>query len=273
MWTVLFFATPATIGAILALLAVASLLATLVSRRSAAGFSGFARVTLTFASVAYVVLLAVIPISGVEKVGESNRSVTWNPLQFLEENRQDQQLEETYTTTLNSGEIVLYSREELSGEDRAEHLSWEQYAYFLHGAPDDLTVVRSDGGDVTSQEEIQVIGEIADRIPEEPLAYDSMMVEEKSVNALLFVPLALVAFHAFSSWPPRVFFGPALSVLIETVQWALASGRSVDAGDVLMNTVGSLTGTAMAWGSYLLVEALAARRSSAGDRRPGAGGL
>jgi hypothetical protein len=266
MWTVLFLVTPATVGATLVLLAVLSLIAARVSRRSGTGSSGFARITLAFASIAYIVLLAVVPISGVEEVGGSERHVSWNPLQFLDEHRQDQQQEETYATMLGNGDLVLYSRQELSGQEREELLSWEPYAYFLHGPTEDLTVVKSDGSEAAPPEAGLVIGEIADHIPEEPLAYDSMMAQEKIANALLFVPLALVAFHAFSSWPARVFFGPAISILIETVQWALASGRSADTGDVLMNTIGSLTGTAMALGSHLLVKALSTRRPTAESR-------
>mgnify|MGYP001944379157 FL=1 len=66
------------------------------------------------------------------------------------------------------------------------------------------------------------------------------------LNTPLFVPVGVAVFFAFSSWSARLLFGPGPSPSIEATQWATASGRLADTGDLLVNSVGALVGTLMA---------------------------
>lgn len=94
---------------------------------------------------------------------------------------------------------------------------------------------------------------VADFLVHRDAGSAALIVEEKVVNALLFVPIGIVAFYGVRNVVGKVAFGPALSLTLETVQWAMASGRAADMADLLVDTVGSLTGTAVAGTCVLLV--------------------
>lgn len=225
------------------------------SHKDRASFAKSSRVVLAAASFLHVIVLAALPVSGTED-GESAREIHWNPLQAWEEYQEDQKPEETYSAQLSNGDLFFYSPAELSDKEREELLTLEPYSYFLHGDPEGPVISDSGGDEVTFQEESAVIRDIEGRIPTEPLEPAALILEEKTVNALHFVPVGIIAFHAFSSWAPRLLSGPALSVTIESVQWVMASGRSTDVGDLLINSLGSLIGTGMAVGSVIGVQFL-----------------
>ncbi|WP_159944498.1 MULTISPECIES: VanZ family protein [unclassified Nocardiopsis] len=167
---------------------------------------------------------------------------------------------------LSDGRSVVHSYEELSQAEREKWSNWEEYDYFAYGPAENLTVTYPDGNTVPPDEEQAVIDQMEGMVPDEEQKMEAAMerieliLAEKAVNALLFVPMAVVAFHAFSTWAPRILFGPTLSVVIEAAQWAMGAGRSTETGDVLLNTVGSLGGTLLAAGSCAIVT-LAARRT------------
>ena len=60
-----------------------------------------------------------------------------------------------------------------------------------------------------------------------------------ALNVLLFVPIG--ALIALTRRPRLLWWAPALSVTIETIQW-LIPGRNPDPADVALNTAGSLIG-------------------------------
>ncbi|WP_160166739.1 VanZ family protein [Nocardiopsis kunsanensis] len=74
-----------------------------------------------------------------------------------------------------------------------------------------------------------------------------------TLNALLFVPLAIPAFVAVTNRAALWLFGPVLSVLIETFQAVLGTGRQSDIMDVLANSLGYVIGVAMMYAAHALV--------------------
>ncbi|GAA1456178.1 VanZ family protein [Nocardiopsis exhalans] len=83
-----------------------------------------------------------------------------------------------------------------------------------------------------------------------------LALQERVLNTLLFVPIGVVAYFAFSSWTARLLFGPALSLTVEASQWALPWGRMADIGDLMVNSAGSVIGTLIAAFSVGAVSAI-----------------
>ncbi|WP_432096016.1 VanZ family protein [Streptomyces sp. bgisy100] len=92
-----------------------------------------------------------------------------------------------------------------------------------------------------------------------------MIVRLQIANAAMFVPLAsLLTFSAPGRPAGRVVaLCLLLSTAIETIQFVMAAGRTVDVDDLLFNTVGAVLGVAAARGSLYAV----GRLSPSGVRR------
>lgn len=171
---------------------------------------------------------------------------------------------ENFGVMLDDGRVVRYSPTEPMAAERAETTRAEgpkSEVLHVHEGPDGTLVVTDAEGapvDPGSEPERAAVETIALELEwrdtqaalheeEGPWSLtDGLALQERVTNTLLFVPIGVAAFFAFSSWPARLLFGPALSLTIESTQWALASGRSVDTGDLLVNGVGALIGTLIA---------------------------
>ncbi|MER5972494.1 VanZ family protein [Streptomyces sp. NPDC002055] len=89
-----------------------------------------------------------------------------------------------------------------------------------------------------------------------------MIVRLQIANAAMFVPLASLLSFCAPRWSAGrvVAVCLSLSVLIETVQFAMAAGRTVDVDDLLFNTVGAVLGVAAARGALFVVGRLSPSR-------------
>ncbi|UOE21027.1 VanZ family protein [Thermobifida halotolerans] len=248
MWQVLFYVTPLTVGIALVVLGAAAVVVARWRRRSPRAFAREARWLLGAAAAVYLLVLAG-PMLGWDKVGTTGWDVTWNPLSAYEELRQAAVEPEGAYLVLGPGpeETLYYGARELSPEEveQARREADPADAAFYRYPTTDSGVVWFDahGHDV----DLDTRAELEALPPPLLQAEESaaLIVEEKTVNALLFVPIGILAFAAFPAWWARLAAGPALSLAIETVQWALAAGRSADVGDLLVNTAGSATGVGM----------------------------
>ncbi|WP_227015254.1 MULTISPECIES: VanZ family protein [Nocardiopsis] len=251
---VLFYVTPVTVC--LALLALLVFSLVLARDQEGAGWSRpLARGLLGVTAAAYLLVLAA-PLTSWGQAEAGSRHVVWNPLSAIQELRQEAVPVTAFGQQLSTGELAYYSVDPLSHEERAEILDREPYDFFAHGAPGtDPVVLDAEGRPAPSDGEGLVEREMGESIARagEPMESAAMIVEEKVLHTLLFVPLGILAFHAFSSWTVRVVAGPGFSAVVEASQWA--AGDLADTGDVLANTAGSLAGVAMAGGAAALVHA------------------
>ena len=270
MWTVLFYVHPPTIALALVLGLAGALF--LAWRRPA-----MRAVTLCLAAL-YVLILAA-PLSGLGSIGESDRYVVWNPLLSFQDIGAPEQ-PENFGIHLDEYRVARYSSTEPTAAERAETTRAEDpksEVLHVHEGPDGaLVVTDAEGAPVEPGSEperaaVETIAlelewrdtQAALREAEGPWSVTGgLVLQERVMNTLLFVPIGVAAFFAFSSWPARLLFGPALSLTIESTQWALASGRSVDTGDLLVNGVGALIGTLTALMAVAIV-GLFDRRSRA----------
>ncbi|MCY9786136.1 VanZ family protein [Nocardiopsis sp. EMB25] len=78
-----------------------------------------------------------------------------------------------------------------------------------------------------------------------PLRPPTPFTDELLAQAVLFVPLGLVAFPTLTSAWGRVVLGPLVSVTVEGLQFTLASGQGASLTDLCANTVGHLVGLGM----------------------------
>jgi hypothetical protein len=65
-------------------------------------------------------------------------------------------------------------------------------------------------------------------------------------NALLYLPVGVAAAGLVWSWPRTLLTGFGLTVLIETLQLSVITGRDASPSDVLANTVGAMAGWLLA---------------------------
>ena len=254
MWTVLFYVNPLTITLALALALVAALF--LARRRPAVR-----AVTLCLATL-YLLILAA-PLGGLGAIGGSDRHVIWDPWVSFQDIGVPEG-PENFGVTLDDGRVIHYSPTEPTAIERAEKAEVEDPdSEVLHVYEDphgSLAVTDTQGTPVAPGSEaertaVQTIGQEQASMDARVARYEQegpwsvtggLALQERVMNTLLFVPIGVAAFFAFSSWSARLLFGPALSLTIESTQWALASDRSPDTGDLLVNGVGSLLGSLMA---------------------------
>lgn len=262
LWTVLFYVNPATITVALVLsFAVALLLAW---RRTPM------RALIVGMAAVYLLVLAA-PLSEHTGIGEGDRSVVWDPT-LSSQDIGGEPYPSAFGIMTDGEDSVHYSPNEFTAKERAEWSHPGAERLFVHGEPGgELVVTDVEGRPVDApqavavvEEELELQEEYALRIEEEgPWGHNGgLALQERTLNALLFVPVGIVAFFAFGSWAARVLFGPALSLTIEASQWALAAGRTADTGDLLVNGVGSLVGTLLALSAIVLVGAVRSRGSA-----------
>ncbi|MEU5854596.1 VanZ family protein [Nocardiopsis dassonvillei] len=248
MWTVLLHVNPTTVTVSVFLIAICSFLISLSLARGKGDARSKVRALTAVATCLYLFVLAA-PLLHWTQINTADRNVEWDPLSSFHELQQQSIPEETYASILSNGQSAFYSPHELTEEERQAELRFQPHDFFLHEENDGtITVTDQAGGEVSGADETLVLREMADGIATtgQPLEYAGLIVEEKVMNLLLFIPIGVLAFHAFTSWAARAFFGPGLSVTIECVQWALAAGRSADVADVLVNTTGAFVGVLLA---------------------------
>ncbi|MFD6949021.1 hypothetical protein A6A08_02735 [Nocardiopsis sp. TSRI0078] len=281
MWMVLLHVTPLTVAAVLVSLLLSALILARWRGRSPDTARRALRGLLAAATVVYLAILA-MPVFSWELVGTGqSRHVDWNPLSAYEELRWQQEQEEhvepeEFSVLLEHGDALAhYTARELTPEQveeardgrvgLGEQAGGREIDYVVHPTTGGREVVLTpEGGEVSPETAARVLAEVRPVIDAQgqPVRFQTLIVEEKLVNALLFVPVGVVACLALGSWPSRLLYGPALSLTIETVQWAMAAGRGAGTGDLLVNTVGSVAGVAMAAAAVALVRRTLLDRSS-----------
>ncbi|MBB6119508.1 VanZ family protein [Nocardiopsis algeriensis] len=272
MWRVLFYVTPTSLTVALVFFFLLSWVLAVAIKKRGASFSRSARAALALAAFSYVFLLSILPLGG-EQPG-SGRLIHWNPLHFIHDHNSEGAIEESFGQQLSDGNTVYYSPDELPAEERSEIQKMSPYDFFAHGNIESGVIVSNPEGDVVPQSQGQhILTEISEAIEvsSEPVQSQGMILEEKSLNFLLFVPLGVLAYFSFSSHAARMATGPAVSLSIEVVQWSVAWGRTADTADLLANSLGSFLGVAMG----MLASALAVltRRSEInGGRRAASAG-
>ncbi len=85
------------------------------------------------------------------------------------------------------------------------------------------------------------------------------------LNVILFVPLGIGLRWTIGKTAPAVIIGALTTVVIETLQWRVISGRDASIGDVVANTLGTMLGAWLATESlhWLNATGRAARRYAA----------
>ena len=85
------------------------------------------------------------------------------------------------------------------------------------------------------------------------------------LNVVLFIPLGLALRWTTGRWWTAAIIGLATTVVIESLQWRLISGRDATIGDLLANALGTLVGAWLAVASiqWLNATGVAARRLAA----------
>lgn len=275
LWSVLYHVDPLTITLALPLFWAAAVF--LAWRRPP-----MRGVTVPAAIVSLLILAA--PLSGPATSGESGRVVAWDPLLSFE-GIGGSKRPEAFGVTLQNGDVIHHLSEGPAFTDRVEEGPWGTETFFVHEEVEGGLVVTDVGGGVVEPE--SPAGAAALETVAEELAWQEayaakleeewpwgttggLALQERVLNTLLFVPVGVAAFFAFSSWSARPLFGPGPSLSIEATQWATASGRPADTGDLLGNSVGALVGTLMALlaaGLTSLVRA-GGMVSRVGDPRP-----
>ena len=254
MWKVLFLVTPLTLSVAILLLFAFSLVLSALAVRSQGSLPPNTRKVLAAVTAVYILVLA-MPASGGFPAG-SSRFVEWNPLGFVDEIAREETVEESFGQYLTDGSTAHYSPDELTEQEREEARQAGPIDFYVHGDPGTgASVVDAGGEAVPPAQERFVLAELSEGIQAagEPLQYQSMVVEEKVLNALLFVPLGILAFFSFSSWWVRLLFGPSLSVVVEALQWMMAMGKVADTADTLANSSGHLVGVGLAAVSSVLI--------------------
>ncbi|WP_083926640.1 VanZ family protein [Nocardiopsis valliformis] len=96
-------------------------------------------------------------------------------------------------------------------------------------------------------------------IPWSPLsegAGPNLFWETIALNSIIFVPLGIFSFLAFSGWGFRFLVGPVLSLCVEVLQGLLGTGRQSDINDLLANSAGYFIGLAFVMVSLFALQEL-----------------
>lgn len=214
MRQVLFYVTPLTVGLVLVALLIGAFHLARSELRSATGLPQglLAGCTLLF------LLVIATPLGQWDRVGTHTRDLHWNPVADISAAFADPGPHGHFSTEITYGRLVQYAPEKPPVDERAK----------FHGVHGTVLTLHSDTGntEAADPERNEVSGHL--------------------LGLLLFVPVGILAFYAFTRCWARLAFGPALSVSIESVQWAMAAGNIADTADVMLNTAGSLVGTVIA---------------------------
>ncbi|WP_017574255.1 VanZ family protein [Nocardiopsis kunsanensis] len=233
MGNLLFYVTPLTVGLVLVALLVGAFC---LARSELRSSTGLPRGLLAACTLVFFLFIAA-PLGEWDQMGSHTRDLDWDPVGDISEAFADTGANGDFSTETTDGRLDQHTPETSSADGRAEFPGPHGTAFFLHG----------DTGN------IEVVGPERDKAPEHLL------------GLLLFVPVGILAFHSFTRCWARLSFGPALSVGVESVQWAMAAGSTADTAHVMLNTAGSVAGTVIA-----VVCLRAARRVHTGgpDRSP-----
>ncbi|GAB3207777.1 VanZ family protein [Marinactinospora thermotolerans] len=259
MWQVLLYTTPLTVGITLAVLAVAAVVVARLLRNNPGTFPREAKWILAAATPVYLLILAA-PILSWDQIGEGDREIIWNPVAYYKaDNAPTEGVSISYPADRSqtvSLRVIPVSPERL--EEVQAEIEREGEDYYLaadyHRYP--LTTGEVAYFDAEGEELAPDVAAQLDELYEEHAAgvddnvAPSLLVQEKTVNTLLFIPIGIVAFAAFSSWAARLAFGPGLSFTIEFLQWAMAATRSSELADFVVNSAGHLIGLAMAVAAF-----------------------
>lgn len=265
MWQVLFHVNPITIATALGVCLLAALAFAWWRRPNTQRFQGAMRKLLTAAGAVYLaVLLAPIGDPGFSQGG--GRTVIWNPALSFQDIRgvgEHAGQEKTFGQTLEDSRTVHYSADGATAQERS------YYDFFVQDGPEGTLLVTDAEGQAPSREDAALAAATTAEHLEFQADYTArieaegpwgttggLVLQERVLNTLLFVPIGVVAFFAFSAWTARLLCGPALSLTVEASQWALPWGRLADIGDLMVNSAGSLVGTLLAAVSVALVSTL-----------------
>lgn len=214
MWQVLFYVTPLTVGLVLVALLIGAFYLARSELRSATGLPQglLAACTLLF------LLVIAAPLGHWDQVGTHTRDVEWDPVAGISEAFADPGPQGHFSTETTDENLLQHFPEKLPKGERTEFHGIHGTAFFQYGEPG----------------QVELVGSGRNQVPDHLL------------KLLLFVPVGVLAFYAFTQWWARLFFGPVLTVSVESVQWAMAAGSIADTADVVFNTMGSLVGTVIA---------------------------
>lgn len=231
MWQVLFYVTPLTVGLVLVALLVGAFY---LARSELSSDTGLPQGLLAACTLLFLLVIAA-PLGQWDRVGTHTRDLDWDPVADISEAFAGPGSHGHVSTEPIDGHLAHHAREKRPEGERAEFHGLHGTAFFLQGEPGQVEV----------------------------LAPERNEVSRHLLNLLLFVPVGILAFYAFTQWWARLFFGPALSVSVESIQWAMAAGSIADPADVVFNTVGFLVGTVIA-----VVSLCAARWAHTGGTEP-----
>lgn len=242
MWQVHFYVEPLTMGLVFVALLVGAFYLALHELRSP---SGLPRGLLAACTLLFLLGLAA-PVGQWDQVGTYERGVEWDPTAAADDITEEPERE--LTTELSDGRLAHYTSEKLPVDEREELRRSEDTDLFLHGDTGKLEVVDARGNPASERDTDVVLADMGAGLDGAggPMGQASLVLEERLLNFVLFVPVGILAFYAFTRWWARIFFGTALSVGIETIQWAMAAGHLAHTGDVAVNTSGALAGTVVA---------------------------
>lgn len=233
MGNLLFYVTPLTVGVVLVALLIGAFC---LARSELRAATGLPRGLLAACTLVFFLFIAA-PLGEWDQVGTYTRDLEWDPVGDISEAFTGTGANGDPSAGTSDGRLAQHHPETPPADGAAEFHGLHGKAFFLHG----------DTGN------IEVVG------PERDEASGHLL------RLLLYVPVGILAFHSFTRCWARLSFGPALSVGVESVQWAMAAGSTADTADVMLNTAGSMAGTVIA-----VVCLGAARRvhTAAPDRPP-----
>lgn len=249
MWQVLFFVNPVTVTLALACLLIASGIASnffynQTFRRS------HARILLAALSAIYfsVLLMSFDPLLEEAEVEGDTPQIHWNPFQFVQDLKEQTNTVESFGQTLPDGSIAFYSQKPIDIDEPPP--AAQNVDFLVHGDPDQLVIRDKGGEEVSYPESGSVEREMSEAIErsEGPNEHAALILEEKVMNFLLFVPIGIVAVFCFSSSFSRLLYGPLLSFTIEGAQWFVSGGNVVDSSDFAANSLGALLGVSFSSG-------------------------
>src|SRR5690625_5132243 len=253
MWQVLFFVNPATVALSLAgLLTLAGIASKLFQNGTFR--KPHARILLAALSVIYfsVLLIGFDPLADDSENEGGIPEIQWNPFHFVQalhertDTKGQTDTVESFGQTLPDGSIAFYSQSPIDADEPP--VEAQNVEYFVHGEPDELVVRDKEGEEASDSETGYVDRHMSEAIErsELPNEYESLIIEEKVMNFLLFVPIGIVAVFCFSNTFSRLLYGPLMSFAIEGAQWFAPGGNVVDSSDFVANSLGAWIGAAFA---------------------------
>lgn len=219
-----------------------------------------ARILLAALSVIYfsVLLIGFDPLADHSEDEGGATEIHWNPFYFIDDLKEQKETKgqagavESFGQILPDGSIAFYSQNPIdAGESPVEAQNVE---YLVHGEPEELVVHDEKGEEVSDSETAYVDRHMSEAIERSdiPNEYEALIIEEKVMNILLFVPIGIVAAFCFSNVLSRLLYGPLMSFTIEGAQWFASGGNVVDSSDFVANSLGAWIGVAFAsifiWG-------------------------